>query len=189
VAEEGFTELFDRGRQGDSRALGLAYTLVFSQLRRTAARLLARERQGGTLQATALVSELYLRLNRLQCRVAGREHFLALAARSMKRHLIDRGRHRAMAERHNIQMGFAAASLVAPVNEEELAVRQVWERLRRNDSEAADVVWMLKVERMAIHEVAARLGMAPWRVAALSDYALQWMQGKLAGNLPAQRPG
>ena len=84
------TALLVAWRQGDDRALSQLIPVVHGELRRIARRCLAGERPGHSLQATALVNEAYLRLIETR-RVSwqDREHFLAMAARQMRRVLID----------------------------------------------------------------------------------------------------
>lgn len=80
---------------GDKAALDRLMPLVYQELRRLARRQMRRERQGDTLQTTALVNEAYLRLvdyQRVQAR--DRNHFLAIAAQAMRRILIERARSR-----------------------------------------------------------------------------------------------
>ena len=80
---------------GDKAALDRLMPLVYQELRRLARRQMRRERQGDTLQTTALVNEAYLRLvdyERVQAR--DRNHFLAIAAQAMRRILIERARSR-----------------------------------------------------------------------------------------------
>ncbi|HET9711957.1 MAG TPA: sigma-70 family RNA polymerase sigma factor [Pyrinomonadaceae bacterium] len=80
---------------GDKAALDRLMPLVYQELRRLARRQMRRERQGDTLQTTALVNEAYLRLvdyERVQAR--DRDHFLAIAAQAMRRILIERARSR-----------------------------------------------------------------------------------------------
>jgi RNA polymerase sigma factor (TIGR02999 family) len=81
--------------QGDVGAFDRLVPLVHSELRRLARRYMGRERPGHTLQATALVNEAYLRLvavNRV--RWQNRAHFFAMAARMMRRILVDAARAR-----------------------------------------------------------------------------------------------
>lgn len=176
-----FTELFRLGRVGDARALNLAYSLIFARLRRVAARMLDCEPFGNsqTLQPTALVNEMFLRLHRLECHVADREHFVSLAARSMRQYLVDRSRRRATQTRHAPELAASFSGLSQPLTDEQLAARQVWQRLREIDRPAADVVWALKVDGLTINETAARLDLPAWRVVALSENALKWMARKL----------
>jgi len=80
---------------GDKAALDRLMPMVYQELRRLARRQMRRERQGDTLQTTALVNEAYLRLvdyERVQAR--DRDHFLAIAAQAMRRILIERARSR-----------------------------------------------------------------------------------------------
>ncbi len=88
------TVLLQRWRDGDTRALDELTPLVYDQLRQIAARQLAGERQDHTLNATAVVHEAYLRLLGDDTPWQNRAHFLAVAAREMKRVLIDHARTR-----------------------------------------------------------------------------------------------
>ena len=86
------TRILSAIEQGDPRAAEELLPLVYDELRRLAARRLAQEKPGQTLQATALVHEAYLRLvdvEQAQC-WSGRGHFFAAAAEAMRRILISR---------------------------------------------------------------------------------------------------
>src|SRR5262245_25281624 len=86
--------------KGDQTAKDKLIPLVYDQLRRLARRQLARERPGHTLQATALVNEAYLLMvNQREVRWQDRTHFFALAARVMRRILVDYARRRQRAKR------------------------------------------------------------------------------------------
>jgi len=80
--------------QGDPRAAEQLLPLVYDELRKLAARKMAREKPGQTLQATALVHEAYLRLVDVEAarRWDGRGHFFAAAAEAMRRILVDSAR-------------------------------------------------------------------------------------------------
>jgi RNA polymerase sigma factor (TIGR02999 family) len=94
------TNLLARWRDGDRDALAALTPLVYSELHRLAARALARERPDHTLQPTALVHEAFLRLHGgrpAACR--DRLHFLTLAARLMRRILVDHARQLKAARR------------------------------------------------------------------------------------------
>src|SRR5271167_2170014 len=93
------TQILNAIEQGDPKAAEQLLPLVYDELRRLAARKLARETPGQTLQATALVHEAYLRL------VGGplgastpswnsRGHFFAAAAEAMRRIIVERARHK-----------------------------------------------------------------------------------------------
>jgi RNA polymerase sigma factor (TIGR02999 family) len=81
--------------QGDPDALEALLPLVYGELRQLAGRYMKGERSGHTLQATALVNEVYLRLIDVQrVRWQNRAHFFAMAARLMRRILVEAARAR-----------------------------------------------------------------------------------------------
>lgn len=93
------TFLNDWSKQ-DSQALMKLFPLVLEDLRKLANSQFRKERQQHTLQPTALVNECYLRmLNADPVACNDREHFFALAARIMRRILVDHARHRNRAKR------------------------------------------------------------------------------------------
>ena len=92
--------LVNNARQGDEQALAALLPLVYDELRRLAARYMRRERPGQTLQATALVHDVYLRLLQdSHLSWQNRAHFFGIAARSMRQILIERARTRGAAKR------------------------------------------------------------------------------------------
>ena len=94
------TGLLKAWGQGDQRALEQLMPLVYAQLRAQARRHMRNERSGVTLQSTALVHEVYLRLvNAQDVDWHDRVHFFALSAQIMRRILVDAARARAAAKR------------------------------------------------------------------------------------------
>ncbi|MGB5347722.1 MAG: sigma-70 family RNA polymerase sigma factor [Woeseia sp.] len=83
------TTLLGAWRGGDAEALNELTPLVYDELRRLAGSYMGQERAGHTLQATALVNEAFLRLAGTDVPWADRAHFFAVAARTMRRILID----------------------------------------------------------------------------------------------------
>src|SRR3954469_19518598 len=90
------TRILDALQAGDGAAADRLMPLVYAELRRLAARELAHESPGQTLDATGLVHEAYLRLvgNEPAKPWNGRGHFYAAAAEAMRRILLDRARDR-----------------------------------------------------------------------------------------------
>ena len=89
------TELLQAWSAGDAKALEKLAPLVYEELHRTAHRHMSREQTGHTLQTTALVNEVYLRLVKVrQVDWQGRAHFFAVCARMMRRILTDFARSR-----------------------------------------------------------------------------------------------
>src|SRR6185295_861138 len=94
------TELLRAWRHGDNQALDRLIPIVYNELRKIARAHLRREEPGHSLQATALVHEVYFRLVKSdQITVENRAHFLAVAARLMRQILVDHARHRRAAKR------------------------------------------------------------------------------------------
>jgi len=138
-------------------------SLVYDELRRLAARRMAAEPPGQTLQATALVHEAWIRLT------AGREqswnnraYFFAAATEAMRRILIERARRKISAR----QAGFAEREelsesriLVKAAPEDLLAVHEALELLEREDVEAAGLVKLRYFTGMSMNEAADALGL------------------------------
>lgn len=94
-ASHEITDLLLAWGQGDQAALDTLIPLVHADLHKRAERYMRRERRGHTLQATALIHETYLRLIDVQqVRWRNRAHFFAMAARLMRRILVDHARER-----------------------------------------------------------------------------------------------
>ena len=100
---ESITFWLQQWQGGSEEALDQLTRLVYSDLRRLAQRFLAGENPGNTLQATALVHELYLRLGSVrEMDWNGRRQFISVAARMMRRILIDHARKRRAAKREAV---------------------------------------------------------------------------------------
>jgi RNA polymerase sigma factor (TIGR02999 family) len=93
------TQLLHQWRAGSREAENQLFTLVLPNLRRLAHYLMQRERKGHSLQATELVDQIYFRMVAAKERDwQNRKHFYAIAARAMRRYLIDHARGRPSAE-------------------------------------------------------------------------------------------
>ena len=90
----GVTQLLNRWIDGDEAALEQVTPMVYDELRRIARGVFARERSGHTLQPTALVHEAYSKLIDVDATWQDRAHFYALAARLMRRLLVNHARAR-----------------------------------------------------------------------------------------------
>ena len=100
VEVHNLTDLLVDWRRGDQSALAKLTPLVYDELRRMAHRYVQRERSGHTLQTTALVHEVYLRLaGDQQIEWRDRAHFFAVSAQVMRHILIDHARRRRYAKR------------------------------------------------------------------------------------------
>lgn len=94
------TRLLHELTAGDEAAADALFPIIYEDLRRLAESYLSRERKGHTLQATALVHEAYLRLVVVDGEsIEGRSHFFRLAARAMRRLLVDHARSKSTKKR------------------------------------------------------------------------------------------
>jgi len=92
MSQERITQLLDRWQNGDETALDEVMPYLHDELRKLAAHFMRGEQAGHTLQSTGLVNEAYMRLVDVELRIENRSHFLALAARIMRRILVDHAR-------------------------------------------------------------------------------------------------
>ena len=117
------TQLLLAWRQGDEEALGQLVPVVHQELRRLAHRYMAGQRQDHSLQTTALVNEVYLRLVGFgQVRWQDRAHFVGVCAQLMRRILVDSARARGSLKRGGRaqRMTFDEGLLVSPEKDEDL---------------------------------------------------------------------
>src|SRR3954447_16020621 len=135
------TRILSAIEQGDPRAAEQLLPLVYDELRRLAARRLAQEKPGQTLQATALVHEAFLRLvGDRDPGWNGRGHFFAAAAEAMRRILVDNARRKRSArlggsrERSELRED---GPLISPLGDEVLDLDAALTRLAAVDPQAA----------------------------------------------------
>jgi RNA polymerase sigma factor (TIGR02999 family) len=153
------TRLLRLWREGSSDAEARLFELVLPDLRRLARYFMRRERAGHTLTPTALLNETYLRLAGVRGHeVQDRRHFFALAARAMRRILIDHARSRPKAT--FVTVGAAAELELGDYSKREtaLAVDAVLDALGREHGELVAVVELKFFLGMTDHEAADALG-------------------------------
>jgi RNA polymerase sigma factor (TIGR02999 family) len=175
VSPRDVTALLGDWSRGDRTALDRLLPLVYADLRRVAARQLRSERAGHTLQPTALVHEVFIRLvDQRHVDWQNRAHFFGVAAQVMRRILVDHARRRGASKRGEgvrcVSIDDAqdvAASDGMPV----LALDHALERLEAVDTDLAKVVELRAFGGLTIEEVAHVLGVSPstakrdWRTA------------------------
>jgi RNA polymerase sigma-70 factor (ECF subfamily) len=179
---EAFASLLEKAQLGDGIARDAVYRLAFLRLRGIASALLRRERPGHTLQPTALISELFLKLNRMETQVLNEEHFFRISARAMRQVLIDHARTRKPVKKippELIAQLLLPASAEPGMTEARLAVKIVFEKLRVMDAEVAETVWHRAVEGLTVSEMSLLQRREAWRVRADYDFGLQWMANRL----------
>jgi len=169
------TGLLQAWRQGDERALEQLTPQVYRELHLAAKRCMARERDGHTLQTTALINELYLRLSDLKfIDWQNRAHFFALCARQMRRILTDQARARQSDKRGNgaEPLSLDVVPVVAPEASADLiAVDDALNQLAKVDERKSQVVEMRFFGGLSVEETAEVLKVSPetvmrdWRLA------------------------
>lgn len=171
-------------RGGDARAQDELMQLVYPELHRRAERLLARERPGHTLQPTALISELYLRLvDQRQAQWQDRAHFFAIAARLMRRVLLDHARRHGAGKRGGNARPLPldlVGELPADAPGELEALDEALGDLAALDATAAAVVELRFFGGMSVEETAAVLGSSTATVGRQWRAARAWLHARLA---------
>ena len=175
--------------QGDPRGAVQLLPLVYDELRRLAARKLAQEKPGQTLQATALVHEAYVRLvdvDKAQ-RWNSRGHFFAAAAEAMRRILVERARSKQRvkrgggARRQELQEQFLIAECRL---DEILAVHDALDELERHDTQAAALVKLRFFAGLEHQDAAAMLGLSRRAADRVWLLARTWLFRALAEDEP-----
>jgi RNA polymerase sigma factor (TIGR02999 family) len=183
------TTLLKAWSNGDRSALDRLTPLLYDELRRLAHRYMRHERAGNTLQTTALVNEAYLRLVDVKgVDWRDRIHFLAVAARIMRRVLVDAARRRASAKRGG---GMARVDHSTPVDLDQLAATgfqraielcaldDALETLAHMDARRAQVIELRFFGGLTVEETAEVLKISPQSVMRDWKLARAWLAREL----------
>ena len=176
------TRLLNEWSAGDEEALNVLIPLVHRELQQLARRHMRQERHGHTLQATALVSEAYLRLLELkQIQWEDREHFFAVAARLMRRILVDAARARHAQKRGD---GVQAVPLEEAQSESNpegdlLFVDEALRSLQAVDKRKAQVVELRIFMGLSVEQAASVLGVSTETVKRDWRLAKAWLKREL----------
>ena len=179
------TALLAEAKHGGKNALDRLLPVVYAELRRIARNQMRRERQGHTLQPTALVHEAFLRLVDQNASWENRAHFFGVAAQVMRRLLVDHAR-RCGAAKRGIPITLDEAMLqggpaMVPY-EEILAVDQALDRLAGLDARQASVVELRYFGGLSVAETAEVLGVAERTVKLDWAMAKGWMKSHLSAG-------
>jgi RNA polymerase sigma-70 factor (ECF subfamily) len=189
VSTHEVTRLLQAWGAGDEGALERLMPLVYKELHRLAHHYMAGEQPGQTLQTTALVHEVYLRLvdvNHINWQ--DRAHFYAICARLMRRILIDFARSRNYQKRGaqfpHIQLE-EAATVSAVAGAELLAVDEALKQLAKFDQRKSEVVELRFFGGLTVEEVAAALKVSPETVMRDWKLAKAWLLRELSHEAKA----
>ena len=177
------TRLLGAASAGDPRAVRELLPLVYDQLRKAARQQMAAERPDHTLQATALVHEVYLRLvgttrTTWECKA----QFYVAAAEAMRRILIDHARKRARIKRGagHERVPLSADYLAEEAHPEEiLSVEAAIQRLEKVDGTMAKIVRFRFFAGLSVDETAATLGLSDRTIRREWALARAWLHREL----------
>jgi len=158
------TLLLHRWKGGDAGALDALMPLVYDELRRLAQRYMSTERGDHTLQHTALVHEAYLELVRMDVGWNDRAHFFAIAARAMRRILVDHARTKNRDKRGgaavHVDFDDVEERAAAPGELGILALDESLRRLAERDPRASDIVELRYFGGLTQNELAEVFGLS-----------------------------
>jgi RNA polymerase sigma-70 factor, ECF subfamily len=187
VSPRDITALLGDWSRGNGAALAEVLPLVYAELRRVAARQLRNERADHTLQPTALVHEVYMRLvDQRRVDWQNRTHFFGVAAQLMRRILVDHARRHGASKRGEgvrsvsiDEINDLAASNGMPV----LAFDHALDRLEAIDSGLAKIVELRAFGGLTIEEVAHVLSVSPSTVKRDWRTAKAWLKRELGSEV------
>lgn len=189
ISSAEITRLLKAWGAGDNAALNLLMQQVHAELRRLARRLMKSERAGVTLQPTALVNEVYLRLvDAKAVDWQDRAHFFAIGAQLMRRVLVDAARARSSAKRGG--QALRATQLDSPDldqipdlssrrDREIVAIDEALDGLAAMDPRKAQVIEFRFFGGLSVEETAAALNISPQSVMRDWKLAKAWLTREL----------
>ncbi len=178
------TVLLNAASAGDARAANELMPLVYAELRKRAAGLMRRERDGHTLQATALVHDAYVKLVQQQdVDWRGRTHFFALSAQAMRRILVDHARSRSRDKRGGAYVKVSldeGKALSADSEADVIALDAALQGLAELDTRQAQIVEMRFFGGLRCEDVAHALGVSKRTIEGEWTMAKAWLRRELA---------
>jgi len=178
------TQLLVRWSDGDKTALDELVPLVYQELRRLANSYLQRERQNHTLQPTALVHEVYLRLTAQEIAgFQGRAQFFGLASRIMRNVLVDHARTQKRVKRGGSQIKLSLARADHFGNQEEvdlIALDDALNELAATNPQHSQIVELRYFGGLTIEETAEVLGISHATVERSWKFARAWLRTQLS---------
>lgn len=183
VSSPHITQLLREWGAGDEAALEKLLPLVEGELRALASRYMRDERQGHTLQTTALINEAYLKLiGQRQVRWHNRAHFFGIAAILMRRILLDHAKGHGRRKRGGgvQRVTLSDASLLSQEKAAELIeLDEALSRLEKLDERKGWVVLLKYFGGLSIKEIAEVLNVAPSTVSLEWKLAKAWLREEM----------
>ena len=167
------------GSNGDAHALEALLPLVYDELHRQAVRFFHRERAGHTLQPTALVNEVYLRLiNQDEVNWRNRAQFFGIAAEMMRRILVSHARGRQAQKRGGVAAHITLDEGVVAAPQRDLnllALDEALTRLEQLDPEKSRMVELRFFTGLSVEETAEVMGVSPRTIDRQWQTAKAWL--------------
>jgi RNA polymerase sigma factor (TIGR02999 family) len=180
------TQLLARWRSGEADALQALAPLIYDNLRQIAARYMSSEATGHTLSATALVHEVYLRLMGANVPWQDKAHFLAIAAREMRRILVDHARNANRQKRGGDWQRVTFQDFDQAVEESRIdiiAVEEALTRLQEIDERKAQIIDLIIFGGLTAQEAGQVIGVSEVTVRREWRLAKAWLQHELVTQM------
>ena len=182
--DETITQLLGKWTEGDPAALDELMPLVYNELRSLAKRYLRSERSGHTLQPTALVNEVYLRLvDQRTATFGNRAHFFGMAAKLMRNILVDHARKRRAAKRGGepIRLSISSADRIGRKPDLDLvSLDDALKRLAALNPQHSETVEMRFFGGLTIEETAEAMGVSHATVERDWSFARAWLRREMS---------
>ena len=181
------TQLLQKWGDGDQSALDELMPVVYDELRRQASRLLRKERQGHTLQTTALIHEAYIKMiGQGDVDWQNRSHFFAIASQAMRRILVDHARSRHREKRggpaENLPLDDALYIGTPEKRTDLVALDEALSRLEKIDARQAKIVELKYFSGLTNDEAANVLNISSTTVRSDWTMAKAWLHQQLSST-------
>jgi RNA polymerase sigma-70 factor, ECF subfamily len=183
--DDQITNLLVAMNHGDQSAADKLLPLVYQELHRLASTYMHRERKDHTLQPTALINEAYLRLAHEDIGWQNREHFIGVAAKVMRRVLVDHARAHNAAIRGGdlVKVEFEDNLAISPEHlDEVLILNDALTRLEQLEPRQARVVELRYFGGLSVDQVAGILGVTPRSIKRDWAMARIWLFREIKGT-------
>ena len=177
-------QILEATEAGDKKAAGRLFEYVYEELRQIADRKLRREPAGITMQSTALVNEVWLKLigNNQNPKWNSRNHFLMAAASAMRRILVDAARARNSKKRggdDRIRLVLQEEMIGHSHDGELLALHEALDELSKVDSVKSDLVQLRYFAGLTNAEASASLNISTATAERYWVFAKAWLRGRM----------
>jgi RNA polymerase sigma factor (TIGR02999 family) len=183
MSKERITQLLEKWQNGDEGALDDVMPYLHDELRKLAAYFMQREHAGHTLQSTALVNEAYLRLVDVDLKIENRGHFLALAARIMRRILVDhaRGKNRQKRDSGAKPLSLEESAVLSEDSDPRLIdLDQALNKLETFDARLAKTVELVYFGGLSTQQAADVLGVSRVTLHKDMNLAKAWLHKEIS---------